>query len=52
MAILPGFDEQIKQELSSVQYGIYVSVHWLLILFYALLIVIVVANIWQILVKQ
>lgn len=51
MAILPGFDD-IKPYLSVTQFRVYVSVHWLLILFYGVLIVITVANIWQILVKQ
>ena len=52
MAILPGFEENVKPYMSSTQYGIYVSVHWLLIFFYAALTALVVANIWQILVKQ
>ena len=52
MAILPGFEENVKPYMSSTQYGVYVSVHWLLIFFYAALTALVVSNIWQILVKQ
>ena len=52
MAILPGFDENVKPYMTKAQYDVYLSFHWLLIFFYASLTALVVFNIWQILVKQ
>ena len=52
MAILPGFDQSVKPYMTSTQYGVFVTVHLLLILFYAILTVFVGKNIWYILVKQ
>ena len=52
MAILPGFDENVKPYLTNTQYGVFMTVHWLLIMFYAGLTVLIVINVWQILVKQ
>ena len=51
MAILPGID-LIVEDWSDTEYWVYISIHWLLIIFYAVLIGITVANIWQILIKQ
>jgi len=51
MAILPGFDEIVKPHLTNTQYVVFMTVHWLLIMFYAGLTGLVVINVWQILVK-
>ena len=51
MAILPGYDE-VSSQMSDTQFSVYMSIHWFLILFYAVLIMITIANIWQILIKQ
>ena len=52
MAILPGFDEFLKPNLTSAQFRFYVSFNWIMILFFAGLMVLLVANIWTILIKQ
>ena len=51
MAILPELEE-LSKEWTDTQRRAYVSIHWLLIIFYAVLILITLANIWQILIKQ
>ena len=52
MTILPGFDKNVKPNMDETQYRVFMSWHWLLILLFGALIIMTVANIWQILVKQ
>ena len=51
MALLPGFEENVKPLMTETQYRIFMSVHWLLILLFGVLIGITVSNIWQILIN-
>ena len=52
MAILPGFEKFFKPLMTDAQHKGFVCVHWITIILFAGLIVLVVANIWQILIKQ
>jgi hypothetical protein len=51
MSILPGFDKMVKPYMSPTQYEVFMIFHWLMILLYLGLTVLVITNTWQILIR-